>query len=382
MTVHCPSSLNQITEIVRAAAADRSTIEIEGAGTRKGLGRPVQAPTNISMLAHSGITLYEPAELVMSARAGTPLLDIKRELDARGQMLAFEPADYRGIYGSAGTPTIGGVFATNTSGPRRLISGAARDHLLGATVVNGRGQTIRTGGRVMKNVTGLDLSKLMCGAFGTLGVLSEVTFKVLPRPSTNATLVIEATNPQEAVVLMTRAMNSPFEISGAAYWRTKVFLRIEGFSDSVEYRLNALVSWLKRSGEIERDRASEVVWQSIRDLADLETSLDAELWKVSVAPSKAPLVLSALPADLSVLLDWSGGLLWISGGDEFLDHPLREKVGALGGHATLIRASAQRRSSASVFHPVSTTLDRLTRGLKESFDPMGIFNPGRMYEGV
>jgi glycolate oxidase FAD binding subunit len=376
-----PDTIEALADIVRDAGAGRRTMEIVGGGTRAGFGRPVVADDQLCTAGLQGITIYEPAELVMSARAGTPLSQIEGELQAHGQMLAFEPVDHRPILGSQGTPTIAGAFAVNASGHRRVVSGAARDHLLGAQLVNGRGELIRAGGRVMKNVTGLDMTKLMAGAFGTLGILAEVTFKVLPRPETSSTLVISMADGQQAVDLMTRAMGSPYDVSGAAWRHHEVLLRLEGFERSVEYRVSALADLLGRNDSVVRAAASEQAWRSIADLSALDATVPQEIWRVSVAPSRAPALLASVPAACRTMLDWSGGLIWIAC-DAALEQVLRQAVERLGGHATLLRASAERRTAVDVFHPLKPGVLALTRGIKHSFDPDGIFNPGRMYGGI
>ena len=248
-TLHRPRTESDVAEIVMDARAARTPLAIEGGNTRAGLGRPMQAPVTLSTSALSGITIYEPAEMVISARAGTPVSEIERALGEQGQMLPFEPMDHRALYGSAGDPTIGAVAACNISGPRRISSGAARDHLIGLRFVNGRAEAVKSGGRVMKNVTGLDLVKLVCGSHGTLGVITEVTFKLLPKPRRTATLVIEGLDDERAVACMSAALGSPFEISGAAHLpqgsigeSARTCLRIEHFPDSVAYRMEALES--------------------------------------------------------------------------------------------------------------------------------------------
>jgi glycolate oxidase FAD binding subunit len=368
-------------DIVRNSVANGRTLRILGGGTRQSLGRGVSADEDIDTSGLIGITLYEPAELVMSARVGTPLADIEHELASRGQMMAFEPPDFRHTLHSSGVPTIGGVFATNSSGPRRVVSGAARDHLLGVTIVNGRGDIVRAGGRVMKNVTGLDVTKLICGAHGTLGLMTEVTFKVLPRPAFEETLLLPAEDIADAVTLMTRAMGSPYEVTGAAFASGEVLLRLEGFPDSVRYRRDALAKRLGRQGRTVEANASATIWRAVGSLAALDATPDAEIWRLSVAPSKAAAILAHLPGDCRVMLDWSGGLIWLAT-ETPLEGTLRPAAEKAGGHAMLFRASAARRQAVSPFHPLAAGVKRLTQGLKASLDPAGIFNPGKMYEDI
>ena len=385
-----PASATEIAAMVIDAAAAGNSLDAIGGGTRSGLGRPMSGAPAMSLAGLSGITLYEPAELVIGARAGTSVAEIERTLAGRGQMLPFEPMDHRALYGTGGEPSIGGVFAGNISGPRRISAGAARDHLLGVTLVNGRGQIVRSGGRVMKNVTGLDLVKLNCGAMGTLGILSEVILKVLPAPEFTATLAFEGLAVADAVGLMSRAMGSPFEIAAAAHLPgrsgspARTLLRLEGFETAVRHRLGALAERLDVSAprSILEAGASTALWAGIRDVTALEAPADAEIWRVGVAPAKAPQIVAGI-AGLPCFLDWAGGLIWIAApADAGLETTLRPAVGALSGHATLVRAGEARRREVPVYQPLAAPLMSLTRGLKQSFDPHRIINPGRMYEGI
>jgi glycolate oxidase FAD binding subunit len=270
MIVHFePASEEGIASVVRSAAAERVTLSIVGGGTRSGIGNPVRADRTLSTRRLAGIVTYNPAEMTMSALAGTPLAEIEAALDAKGQMLSFEPMDHRPVFDTSGEPTIGGVFAANVSGPRRYVAGAARDSLLGVRFINGRGETIKAGGRVMKNVTGLDLVKLMAGSYGTLGILTEVTFKVLPLPPTAATIIVSGLNDAEAAAAMAEAMAQPVEVSGAAHLPESVgrrfisgalpegaatALRLEGSAASVALRSEKLAAALARFG---RSRSNE-----------------------------------------------------------------------------------------------------------------------------
>lgn len=388
-----PGSEQDVIAMVAETAAAKGSLDLVGGGTRAGLGRPAEGAQVMSLSDLSGVTLYEPAELVMGARAGTPLAEIERILGERGQMLPFEPMDHRALYGRAGEPSVAGLFAANISGPRRLSAGAARDHLLGVTLVNGRGQLVKNGGRVMKNVTGLDLVKLSAGAMGTLGVLTEVIFKVLPAPESMATLEFEGLDVARASKLMGRAMGSPFEVAAAAHvpdWSGaahRTLLRIEGFEASLRYRLAALAALLAEFGDsaVIEGEASAGLWSAIRDVDILEAPATAEIWRVGVAPSKASEAIAAL-GDMNGVrycLDWAGGLIWIAApADAGLEHGFRDAIGALGGHVTLVRATPERRASVPVYQPLAPALMTLTRGLKDSFDPDRIFNRGRMYEGI
>lgn len=386
-----PQSDLEALGMVSDAAARKTSLELVGGGTRGGLGRPHPAGQRLTLAGLSGIILYEPAELVMGAKAGTPLAEIERTLAERGQMLPFEPMDHRPLYGGAGEPTIGGVFAGNVSGPRRLSAGAARDHLLGVTLINGRGQLIRNGGRVMKNVAGLDLVKLSCSAMGTLGLLTEVIFKVLPAPQYSATLAFDGLDLPWASALMSDAMGSPYDIAAAAHmpdWSGpdhRTVLRLEGFESSVRYRLAALTTRLAEygAGVVIEPGDSADLWRVIRDVCVLDADPAAEIWRIGVAPGNAVELCQFLDGNSAVryCLDWAGGQIWVAA-PAGLETSLRPLVGQMAGHATLVRASDERRLAVPVFQPLAEPLMALSRGLKSSFDPHGIFNPGRMYQGI
>ena len=389
-----PTKEAEAAEAVRAAQSSRRTLSIEGGGTRLAFGRPIQTDDTLSSKGLSGITRYEPAELVFSAWAGTPVAEIEAALDEKGQMLPFEPMDHRTIYGGSGAPTIGGIAATGASGPRRIQAGAARDLLLGVRFVNGRGEIVKSGGRVMKNVTGLDLVKVNCGAHGTLGFMTEVTFKVLPKPERTLTLILEDLDDERAVQAMSAALGSPFSVSAAAHLpadvggaRARTALRLEHFAESITYRARELAKVLSafgRAREIEDDE-SRALWRAIRDVDALAQPKDDMLWRVSVPPTQAPALLARLlQAGLSfrALLDWGGGLIWIACTENAAASTVvREALGG-DGHATLMRASDALRASLDVFQPQDAALMKLTAGIKASFDPDGILNPGRMYAGL
>ncbi|MCL3881548.1 FAD-binding protein [Marivita sp. GX14005] len=321
----------------------------------------------------SGITLYEPGSLTLVARAGTPLAEIEAALEAEGQRLPFEPMDHRDLLGTKGEPTIGGVVAANVSGPRRVAVGACRDFMLGVRFVDGAGQVIKNGGRVMKNVTGYDLVKLMTGSWGTLGVLTEVSLKVLPRPETAASVVIEGLEDGDAVGAMARALGSPFEVSGAAHLPGELpvtMLRIEGFAGSVAYRAKRVAELFPDMAvRIEEDGARVAdIWREIRDVAPFHGA-PGDVWRVSCTPSDAPELAGRMQAD-AVFYDWGGGLIWVrvpKGTD------LRARLGAFDGHATLVRGSGQPK-----FQPETPEIAALSNGLRARFDPKGILNAGLM----
>jgi glycolate oxidase FAD binding subunit len=393
VTFLMPTSEAEAADIVADARARKAPFAIEGGGTRRGLGRPAQTASTLSTRRLTGVTLYEPAEMVISARAGTPLAEIEALLATKNQMLPFEPMDHRPLYGSGGEPTIGGVAACNISGPRRIQAGAARDHLLGVRMVNGRGEIIKSGGRVMKNVTGLDLVKLNCGAYGTLGLLTEVTFKALPRAPATGTLVFEGLDDARAVACMCAALGSPFEVSGAAHLPgasagAQTLLRIEHFADSVEYRTSALAKLLEVYGTARRLDAAQSIeaWRDVRDVTALIQSASDAIWRISVAPTRTPALVAAISERLQArcLYDCGGGLIWLATTAEgdCGAATIRAAIASASGHATLVRAPDEMRARIDVFQPQAEALMKLTRGIKASFDPDGLFNPGRMYAGV
>jgi glycolate oxidase FAD binding subunit len=371
-----PATESELSEIVAAA---RGPLRVHGGGTRP-LGRPVAGEV-LSVAGLSGIELYEPGALTLVARAGTPLAEVEAALAAEGQRLPFEPMDHRRLLGTEGAPTIGGVVAANVSGPRRIQAGACRDSLIGVRFVDGRGTVLKNGGRVMKNVTGYDLVKLIAGSWGTLGVLSEVAFKVLPAPEAAATVMLDGLSDGQAVAAMAAALGSPFEVSGAAHLpgsapeEAVTMLRLEGFAKSVTYRCERLAEALRAFGAARIEAAPEAVaaqWRDLRDVADF-ANRPGDVWRVSVAPSAGPEI--AARAGGRAIYDWGGGLVWLllPGGTD-----LRARLGDFAGHATLVRASAETRAALPAFHPEAAPLARLSAGLRAQFDPRGILNPGLM----
>jgi glycolate oxidase FAD binding subunit len=395
MTLHLPGTEAEASALLAEAAARRTPLAVSGGASKAEVGRPAQTEATLSSAALTGVTLYEPAELVIAARAGTPLSEVVRTLAECGQELPFEPMDYRPLLGSTGEPTIGAVAAANISGPSRIMAGAARDSLLGVRFVNGRGEAVKSGGRVMKNVTGLDLVKLMAGSWGTLGFLTEVTFKVLPRPERVATLLFSGLDDARAVAVLCAAVASPFEVTGAAHLPesldgagARTLIRIEGFSFSVDYRLGELRKLLKQYGsaEVVESDAADALWQGVRDATLLAEPRERAVWRISTAPTKGPDVAAQVAHTLDArwYYDWSGGLLWIAAdaaGDAGAA-AIRAATRQHGGHGTLVRAPAEVRAVVDMFEPLSAPLMQLTAGIKTAFDPAGIFNPGRMYAGV
>ena len=395
---------DQVVEAVAWAAAEQQPLEVIGRGSKRSLGRPVQAAHGLDLSGLSGITLYEPEELVLSAQAGTKLAEIEAALDEKNQMLAFEPADYAPLLGGyAAAASIGGVLACNLSGPRRIKAGAARDHFLGVESASGRGELFKSGGRVVKNVTGYDLCKLLCGSYGTLAVMTDVTVKVLPRPQKTYTVLVLGLDDATAVTAMTRALGSPHEVSGAAHLPAALAagsavsyvagaggavtaLRLEGPGPSVEYRCAALRRELADLGETEElhSQNSLLLWKELRDLQPLwDVGDDRAVWRISVAPSAGPEVVAAVGQG-AAFYDWGGGLVWLAlsaEGDAGAAR-LRDVLRPLGGHATLIRAPREVRAAEPVFQPQDPAMAALSARVKDGFDPRRVLNPGRMYPGL
>ena len=350
----------------------------------------------------TGVTLYEPEELVLSAKAGTPIAEIEALVDKHGQQLAFEPADYGPLFGqAAGQGTLGGVVAANLSGPRRIKAGAARDHVLGASAVTGRAETIKTGGRVVKNVTGYDLCKVLSGSWGTLAVMTDITIKVLPKPETEATVVVEGLSDAQACAAMTAATGSSADVSGAAHlpdhvasWfaglkaEAATVLRLEGVAPSVQHREGQLAALMKTFGPVSilDAAASRAFWRDIRDVKAfaVASARHRPVWRISTAPAQAHRLVDLITPAAQMFYDWAGGLVWL--GMPYEDEPdagsVRMAVGELGGHATLIRAPAAVRAAVDVFQPEPPGLRALSHRVKESFDPKGVLNPGRMWAGI
>jgi glycolate oxidase FAD binding subunit len=397
-----PANAAEVAEAVAQAVADEAPLEIIGQGSKRGLGRPVQAARQLDLSGLSGITAYEPNELVLTCLAGTPLAEIERALAEKNQQLAFEPPDLAPLYGgAAGSGTIGGVLACNLSGPRRLQAGAARDHFLGFAAVSGRGEVFRAGGRVVKNVTGYDLCKLMAGSYGTLAALTEVTLKVLPAPEKTRTVLLQGLDDAAAIRAMTQALTSPHEVSGAAHLpaavatrssvayvaragATVTALRVEGPGPSVEHRCAALRQELAAFGTSEELHSlnSRGLWREVRDVAPLLPDGARVLWRLSVGPASGAGVAKEIGSgSADYFYDWGGGLVWFAlpPSADAGERRIRAVVARHGGgHATLMRAPDATRLAVPVFEPQAAPLAALSGRVKESFDPRRILNPGRM----
>ena len=401
-----PDSAEQVREAVTWAAGEEAPLEVLGRGSKRGLGRPLQTQHGLDLSGLSGITLYEPEELVLRARTGTPLKEIEAALDERNQQLAFEPADLGPLLGKApGEGSFGGMLACNLAGPRRIKAGAARDHFLGLEAVSGRGETFKSGGRVVKNVTGYDLCKLLAGSYGTLAVMTEATVKVLPAPEKTRSVLVFGLDDTRAVKALSRALGSSHDVSGAAHLPAVVasrsgvsyvrdaggavtVVRVEGTELSVTERAAALRREMAEFGETEElhSRNSGSLWAEVRDVAPLIGTGERIVWRVSVPPTAGPAIAARVAGDGSAYAyyDWGGGLVWLAvdAAEDGGAAALREAVAENGGHATLIRGPENLRATVPVFQPQAPAKAALSERLKDSFDPRRILNPGRMYAGV
>jgi glycolate oxidase FAD binding subunit len=401
-----PRDAKQVEEAISWALAQGKTLEVIGHGSKRAIGRAAQWDATLDLSGLSGVTLYEPEELVLSAKAGTPLDDIEALAADKRQELAFEPMDYGPLLGGAAQATIGGVIAANLSGPRRIKSGAARDHFLGFSAVSGRGESFKSGGRVVKNVTGYDLCKLMAGSWGTLAAMTDITIKTLPKAETERTILVLGADAATAGKVMTAAMSSHGDVSAAAHLPQAIAadvaetasvhsavtaLRLEGVAPSVAHRRSLLESLLAPFGAVVglEDAPSRALWRAIRDVAPFAANGPrggADVWRISTAPARGADVGRALAeqAGAETFYDWAGGLLWaaIPPSDDAHAPLVHATVAAAGGHATLIRAPAAVRAKVDVFTPEPAALAVLTQRIRKGFDPQGVLNAGRMWAGV
>ncbi len=398
-----PRDAKEVEDAVRWALGNDKAVELAGQGSKRTIGRPSQTDITLDLAGLSGVTLYEPEELVLSAKAGTPLSEIEALLDKNNQALGFEPMDYGPLLGGeTGRGTIGGAIAVNLSGPRRIKAGAARDHFLGVTAVTGRGDSIKSGGRVVKNVTGYDMCKLIAGSWGTLAAMTDVTVKVLPKAEAEATVVISGLDDTRAAEAMAVAMGSPFDVSAAAHlpdhvasWfaglpntEAATALRLEGFAPSVEHRKEALAALVRPFGPVAILDAenSRALWRDVREVKPfaVDTARERPLWRISTAPGRGHEIASLVTPAAQMFYDWAGGLVWVA--MPIPDEPdaasIRGAVAKTGGHATLIRAPTSVRAAVEVFEPQAPGVAALSKRVKESFDPKGVLNPGRMWAGV
>jgi glycolate oxidase FAD binding subunit len=402
-----PRDAAEVEQAINSALSTGTTLELIGRGTKRAIGRAAQWDATLDLSGLSGVTLYEPEELVLSAKAGTPLAEIEALVAASRQELAFEPMDYGALLGSEiSAGTIGGAIAANLSGPRRIKAGAARDHFLGVCAVSGRGETFKAGGRVVKNVTGYDLCKLIAGSWGTLAAMTDVTIKTLPKAETEETILVLNLDDATARKVMTAAMGSFGDVSAAAHLPAQVAARIpeiaaartaatafrlEGVAPSVAQRRTVLEMLLSPFGALGTlgEASSRALWQAVRDVVPFAIEGPAgkrDLWRLSTAPARGAEVGRALvdALDAELLYDWAGGLIWaaLPAADDANAPLVRSTVAAAGGHATLIRAPAAVRAAVDVFTPEPGALAALTKRVRAGFDPQGVLNAGRMWAGV
>jgi glycolate oxidase FAD binding subunit len=397
MTHYAPADEAGIQDIIAESYGARTPLLVQGAGTKSSMLRAVQAAHTLSTTACAGITLYAPKELIVSARAGTTLADLQAALAQSGQHMIAEPPDYTRLLGASGQQTLGGMAATNLSGPRRIAGGAVRDHVLGVRAVNGAGEVIKSGGRVLKNVTGLDICKLLCGSHGTLAVITELTLKVLPAPEDTTSVVLRGQAPDAAIAALSAALGSPYGVSGAAYLPAGAasllgetgpltLARIEDFTASVCYRAERLRQDLASfgAGELWPEARSRAAWAAIRDAGVLSAAQDDAIWRISVRPSQGAAILAAAEAEgAQGFLDWGGGLALIAGpATETLHLALTTAATRAGGVWTVLRAPAPWRGVAQMLPAEPPALAAISRRVKAAMDPAGILNPGKMFAGM
>src|SRR5262245_10243052 len=395
-----------VEQVVRAAIANDQPLEIVGHGSKRQIGQPMATNAVLDLSALNAVSSYEPNELIITVQAGAPLADVKSLIDAKNQQFAFDPMDTAPLLGTAGVGTIGGMIGAGLAGPRRIKAGGARDHLLGAHAVSGFGDSFKTGGKVVKNVTGYDLCKLLAGSWGTLAVMTEVTLKVMPRPEAERTLVLRGLDEVTANRVMTSALGSPFDVSGAAHLPGSVFrpvggalaalasqgqaatlLRLEGIAASAASRATSLTKLVAAFGtaEIIEDAASTEIWNAVRDVLPFaaEGSLGAwPVWRIVCPPASGGALGEALARETGgdVIYDWGGGLIWaaLPPKPDAQAALVRQRVEVASGHASLIRASEQVRQNVDVFHPQAAGIAALSQRVRNSFDPKIILNRGRM----
>jgi len=395
-----------VEEVVRAAIAAEQPLEIVGHGTKRAIGHPMATNAVLDVSALNAVTSYEPNELIITVQAGAPLADVQSLIDSKSQQFAFEPIDTSSLLGASGNGTIGGMIGAGLAGPRRIKAGGARDHLLGAHAVSGFGDSFKTGGRVVKNVTGYDLCKLLTGSWGTLAVMTEVTLKVMPKPESERTLLLAGLDDATANRAMTAALGSPYDVSGAAHLPYQAFrpatgalagfaaqgravtlLRLEGIAASVADRANSLGKTLAPFGAVDmlEEAASAAVWSAIRDVEPFAAggALGAwPVWRIVCPPASGGALGQALARETGgdVIYDWGGGLIWaaLPPKPDALAALVRQHVDRAGGHASLIRASEQVRQNVDVFHPQAPGIAALSQRVRNSFDPKIILNRGRM----
>jgi glycolate oxidase FAD binding subunit len=407
MTTLTPRDANDVRDAVRAALANEQPLEIVGHGSKRAVGHATSTNAVLDVSALNAVVAYEPNELILTVQAGAPMADVLSLIDSKNQQFAFDPMDTSVLLGTgAQQGTVGGMIGAGLAGSRRIAAGGVRDHLLGAYAVSGFGDAFKTGGKVVKNVTGYDLCKLLAGSWGTLAVMTEVTLKVMPKPEAERTLVLRGLSEDDAGQAMRAAMNSPFEVSGAAHLTGSALrtvggplaemrdgdggltlVRLEGIGVSVQHRAGSVSDLLKAFGaaEIVADERATEMWRAVRDVAPFAADGPRALWpvwRIVCPPAKGPSLGALLARETGgeVIYDWAGGLIWaaLPPHETAQAKALRARVEAAGGHATLLRASDSVRAAADVFHPLATGVAALGDRIRKSFDPKHILNRGRM----
>jgi glycolate oxidase FAD binding subunit len=379
-----------VIDAVQAARARSRSLEIVGAGTKRAYGRPTACDDVLDVSALRGIVKYEPAELILTVLPGTPVAEITTLLESKNQRLGFEPPDWGPLLGmAADDATIGGVLSADVNGAAAIRYGRARDSLLGVRAVNGLGEAYKAGGKVVKNVTGFDLPKLMCGAMGTLGVFTEVTLRVYPKPPQSVSLIVRDVNVEDGFALLRRVWQSPLEATAHAYIPASIpltqlgyigegaaLIRLEGAHEPLKEKIAALLAIVPPAQQIE---ASSIF--GLISSGTIFAGQHCDLWRVAVPPSEAAGIVRQMGSSIFAA-DWAGGSLWIgleAGGN---GAALRAHCEKAGGQATLVKADEETRQRVAPFSPEPPARRALTKAVKTAFDPRNIFNPGRMWKAV
>lgn len=377
-----PTDVDALQDIVRSAAGG---LRIVAGGTKTNLGRAVDADLTVDTAGLCGVVTYEPEELIIIVRPGTPLAEVEEMLAAEGQHLAFEPPHW------GSRATLGGTVACGLSGPRRFQAGGLRDFVLGAEIVDGLGERVRAGGRVVKNVTGYDLPRVLCGSFGTLGILTEICLKLWPRPEHAETLIVYDQGTPAALAALLAWSRLPYEITGLAYQpanghrRDRALLRLEGAEVAVAKQAASLRESIGRRAdgtvqiEIVSGDASDAIWSNVRE-RPLPGGTDGQVWRYALPPASAPELIEAL-SDHGLehfLVDWAGGLVWAQLSPAAPAASLHSLAVRCGGSAWRLAHDADD-ANPDAFTPMATVLARLNRNLKTCMDPQGRLNPGRMF---
>lgn len=403
VTIFKPNSENEISEFVKFCNQKNIPIEIKGSGSKSNIGRNFQSEKTIDLSGYSGIIKYEPEELYIKVKSGTPINEISRELEKHNQQLAFEPTDFGYIFNGKSNPgTIGGTMACNFSGPRRFKSGSVRDHVLGVKIITGRGDSVKSGGTVVKNVTGYDLSKIITGSYGTLAVISEISIKVLPKPPSIKSLIIHNAQLKKSLDYLNIALSSSSDISGAVfypeYFNEKfklndlvnkgplTALRVEGVSSSIDDRVQKLIDelgLLRDEINFLNDEQSRIFWSNTRDLK-VFSNTDKNLIRIVTPPSETLNIINSLKKISSrYFIDWGGNLIWME--IEKINASIIKDINIMtdkaNGYFTIIKLDDSLKAGLDVFK-IDPIKFKISEKIKKSFDPKRILNPGKMYSGI